>query len=104
MLFVGILIALLTISASTRDVGTTTKAGDGNLAGAPMRGAATLASGHCQAECNLYGRQDTLYRYISRYFEFLYIEKCTVVYFQFARCNFREHSDVRDSSCTKKMF
>ena len=68
MLFAGILIALLTISASTRDVGRTTKARDGDLAGAPLRGAATLAPDQEECnECNLNGRQDTLYRYRSQY-------------------------------------
>ena len=66
MLFAGLLIALLTISASTSDVERPMKARDGNLAEAPLTGAATLASGH--EVCNLNGRQDTLFRYISRYF------------------------------------
>ena len=38
MLFAGILIALLTISASTRDVGRTTKASDEDLAEATYLG------------------------------------------------------------------
>ena len=66
MLFAGILIALLTISASAYDVGRAIKAQDGGLLEALLRGAETLASG--QEDCNLNGRQDTLYRYRSRYF------------------------------------